>query len=473
MVAIGVKRSDKSRPNPKDAPMSRLLATALLLATAAAPGLAASRVEQAAAVRDAALAKSEAFPILEDLTTSIGQRLAGTAAEARARDWAVKAMAKAGLINIKTEPFPLKIWTRGTESAEIMGSQPQRLAVAALGYSGATPPEGITAPVAYFADYKALEEAAPGSLAGKIAFIDHHMMRTQDGSSYGSNGPVRRAGPALAQSKGAAAVLIRSLGTDSHRNPHTGGTVAAPGTDPIASLALSLPDADQLVRLLKRGPVTIKLVSVPTTAPGMSANVSGEIPGSAAGEIVVIGGHLDSWDLGTGVIDDGAGVAITLAAAKAIKDAGLKPRRTIRVVFFGAEELGLIGGAAYAEAHRAENIVMAAESDSGADRIYRLSSKVADAGLPLVAEINRTLAPLGIAPTRNNSAGGGPDVGALGAQGVGILDLEQDMSRYFDLHHTSDDTLDKVDRAQLDQNVAAWAAATWLAASDDRPLRTK
>jgi carboxypeptidase Q len=440
---------------------------------AATPTLAATRIEQAAAVRDAALARSEALPILEDLTTSVGQRLAGTPAEARARDWAVKAMAAAGLVNIKTEPFPLKVWTRGAESVEVTGSHPQKLAAAALGYSGATPADGITAPVVYFADYQALVDAAPGSLAGKIAFIDHHMMRTQDGSSYGSNGPVRRAGPALAQSKGAAAVLIRSLGTDSHRNPHTGGTVAAPGIDPIPSMALALPDADQLVRLIARGPVTLKLVATPKTEPGMSANVSGEIPGSVPGEIIVIGGHLDSWDLGTGVIDDGAGVAITLAAAKAIKDAGLKPRRTIRVVFWGAEELGLIGGAAYAEAHKSENIVLASESDSGADRVYRLSSKLAEAGLPLVTEINRVLAPLGIAPTRNNSAGGGPDVGALGAQGVGILELEQDMSRYFDLHHTRDDTLDKVDRAQLDQNVAAWAAATWLAASDDRPLRTK
>ena len=452
--------------------MLRPIAAILLLATAT-PALPADRLEQAAVLRDAALARSEACPILEDLTTSVGQRLAGTPADARARDWAVKAMRAAGLVDIKTEPFPLQVWTRGMASLEITGSHPQMLAVAALGYSGATPPEGITAPVAYFADYQALVDAAPGSLAGKIAFIDHRMMRTQDGSSYGANGPVRRAGPALAQSKGAAAVLIRSLGTDHHRNPHTGGTVAAPRTAPIASLALALPDADQLARLVKRGPVMLKLVSTPRTEPGVSANVSGEIPGSVPGEIIVIGGHLDSWDIGQGVIDDGAGIAITLAAAKAIKAAGLKPRRTIRVVFWGAEELGLLGAAVYAQAHTHENIVLAAESDSGADRIYRISSKVAEAGLPLVAEINRALAPLGIAPTRDNGAGGGPDVGALGTAGAGILELEQDMSRYFDLHHTPDDTLDKVDRAQLDQNVAAWAAAIWLAARDDRPLRTR
>ncbi|NJC09581.1 M20/M25/M40 family metallo-hydrolase [Polymorphobacter fuscus] len=466
--------------------MRRPFLPALLLAAAftALPAGAATRLEQAAVVRDAALAKSEAWPMLADLTTNVGQRLAGTEAEARGRDWAVKAMKAAGLTNIKVEPFPLPVWTRGAESAEIVGAAGaetggtgQKLAIAALGYSGATPPEGITAPVVYFPDYAALEAAAPGSLAGKIAFIDHRMMRAQDGSSYGTNGAVRRSGPALAQSKGAVATLIRSLGTDYHRNPHTGGTVAAPGTVPIPSAALSLPDAELLARRLQAGPVSVKLVSTPMTRPGGSANVSGEIPGRVPGEIVVIGGHLDSWDIGQGVIDDGAGMAITLAAAKAIKDfgkdAGVQPRRTIRVVFWGAEELGLIGGRAYAEAHKGENIVLAGESDFGADRVWRVSSKVAEAGLPLVAEIGRVLAPLGVAPTRDNGAGGGPDVGALGALGAGIIDLEQDGTRYFDLHHTPDDTLDKVDRAQLDQNVAAWAAATWLAASDDRPLRTK
>jgi Zn-dependent M28 family amino/carboxypeptidase len=243
---------------------------------------------------------------------------------------------------------------------------------------------------------------------------------------------------------------------------------------PIPSAALSLPDAELLARKLATGPVSVHLVSTPTFNPnGMSANVSGEIPGSVPGEVVVIGGHLDSWDIGQGVIDDGAGVAITLAAAKAIKDSGLKPRRTIRVVFFGSEELGVFGGRAYGEAHKDDNVVLAAESDFGADRVYRLSSKVAETGLPLIAEMQHVLAPLGIAPTRDNAAGGGADVGPLGAAGSGIMELEQDGSRYFDLHHTPDDTLDKVDRAQLDQNVAAWAAATWLAASDDRSLRTK
>ena len=445
---------------------------ALLLMTAA-PALAADRMAEAAALRDKALASNGAYALLEDLATNVGPRMAATPAEARGRDWAVKVMTAAGLQNIHLEPFPMPLWQRGAESAEITGPAPQRLALAALGYSGATPAAGITAPVVYFASLDALKAAAPGSLAGKIAFIDHRMMRTQDGSAYGVNGGVRRQGPGIAAQKGAVATLIRSLGTDYHRNPHTGTTTWPEGVTPIPAAALALPDAELLERRLKAGPVTVKLVLTPTLDPkGQSANVVGEIPGTSD-EFVVIGGHLDSWDQGQGVFDDGAGLAITLAAAKAIKDAGLKPRRTIRVVFWGAEEMGLWGGKAYAAAHAGDNIQLAAESDFGADRVWQISSKVADTGLPLIGEIATTLAPLGIAPSRNNGAGGGPDVIALGQQSVGILDLEQDGTRYFDLHHTPDDTLDKVDKAQLTQNVAAWTAAVWLAASDDRVLRTK
>ena len=444
-----------------------------LLLMTAAPALAADRMAEAAALRDKALASNGAYALLEDLATNVGPRLAATPAEARGRDWAVKVMTAAGLSNIHVEPFPMPVWQRGAESAEIIGPAPQRLALAALGYSGATPAAGITAPVVYFASLDSLKAAPAGSLNGKIAFIDHRMMRTQDGSAYGVNGGVRRQGPGIAAQKGAVATLIRSLGTDYHRNPHTGTTTWPEGVAPIPAAALALPDAELLERRLKAGPVTVKLVLTPTLDPkGQSANVVGEIPGTSD-EFVVIGGHLDSWDQGQGVFDDGAGMAITLAAAKAIKDAGLKPRRTIRVVFWGAEEMGLWGGKAYAAAHAGDNIQLAAESDFGADMIWQMSSKVAETGLPLVREIATTLAPLGVAPSRNNAAGGGPDVGALGTQGVGILDLEQDGTRYFDIHHTPDDTLDKVRRNELSQNVAAWAAAVWLAASDDRVLRTK
>lgn len=452
-----------------------IFAAAMLLAT---PVLAApdTRVATAAKLRDAALAHNPAWPLLVDLTDSVGPRMAGTEAEARGRAWAKAAMQKLGLVNIREEEFPITLWQRGRESARVIGTN-HPLAISALGNSGATPAAGITAPVVCFATLDALKAAPASAVQGRIVFIDHRMTVTQDGSSYGVNGGVRRAGPAMAAQKGAAAVMIRSLGTDHHRNPHTGGTVFPAGTNPIPAVALSLPDAELIGRLCARsqdrGPVQVELISTPTSQPGKSANISGEIPGSVAGEIVVLGGHLDSWDIGQGVFDDGAGVAITLAAAATIKAGGEQPRRTVRVVLWGSEEIGIIGARAYAEAHKAENIVLAGESDFGADRVWRVESRVAPAGLPLFTEIAAALQPLGVQPQPGNNSGGGPDVGPLAALGVGVLELAQDGTRYFDIHHTPDDTLDKVDRAQLDQNVAAWTAAIWLAASDDRPLRVK
>jgi len=447
------------------------IAATLALATSAqaAPE---DRIATAAKLRDTALASNPAWPLLMDLTDSVGQRLAGSEAEARGRAWAKAAMQKLGLVNIREEAFPITFWQRGQESARVLGSN-HRLAITALGNSGATPAAGITAPVACFDTLAALRAAPDAAVKGRIVFIDHRMTVTQDGSSYGSNGGVRRAGPAIAAQKGAAAVMIRSLGTDHHRNPHTGSTTFPAGTAAIPAVALSLPDAELIGRLCKRGPVQVHLVSTPTSQPGQSANISGEIPGSVANEIVVLGGHLDSWDIGQGVFDDGAGVAITLAAAATIKASGQQPRRTVRVVLWGSEEIGVVGGRAYGEAHAGETIVLAGESDAGADRIFVVDSRVAEAGLPLFAEIGAVLAPLGIDRATTNKAGGGADVGPLAARGTGIIDLGQDMTRYFDVHHTPDDTLDKVDRAQLDQNVAAWVTAIWLAASDDRPLRTK
>ncbi|MFZ4381061.1 MAG: M20/M25/M40 family metallo-hydrolase [Sandarakinorhabdus sp.] len=452
-----------------------LLASVLLIA-AASPATAqsapADRIATAARLRNAALASNPAWPLRVDLTDNVGQRLAGTEAEARGRGWAKAAMQKLGLVNIREEAFPITLWQRGMESARVLGSN-HSLAITALGNSGATPAAGITAPVACFDTLAALRAAPDAAVKGRIVFIDHRMTVTQDGSSYGSNGGVRRAGPAIAAQKGAAAVMIRSLGTDHHRNPHTGSTTFPAGTAAIPAVALSLPDAELIGRLCKRGPVQVHLVSTPTSQPGQSANISGEIPGSVANEIVVLGGHLDSWDIGQGVFDDGAGVAITLAAAATIKASGQQPRRTVRVVLWGSEEIGVVGGRAYGEAHAGETIVLAGESDAGADRIFVVDSRVAEAGLPLFAEIGAVLAPLGIDRATTNKAGGGADVGPLAARGTGIIDLGQDMTRYFDVHHTPDDTLDKVDRAQLDQNVAAWVTAIWLAASDDRPLRTK
>lgn len=431
----------------------------LALATCLSLALPALAQTDTASLRDAALQDDIAWDITEGLTTEVGPRLAGTEAEARARAWAVKKLTALGFSNVRSEPFQMKTWVRGVETLEVLAPFPQPLRLTALGNSGATPAKGLEAEIVYFPTLAALQVAPDGSLKGKIAFVSHSMTRTQDGSQYGTFGAVRRSGPATASRKGAAGILIRSVGTDHHRNPHAGGTSFPEGVAAIPAAALSLPDAEQLERILKRGqPVKVKLTLTPrqigTTESG---NVIAEVPGSdpAAG-LVVVACHLDSWDLGTGAFDDGAGCGIVTAAAKRIMDAG-RPRRTIRVLWAGAEEVGVFGGKAYFDAHKGEKHALAAESDFGADRIWRVDFKLPDSAKPLGDRLTAVLAPLGISRGQQR-ASGGADVSDLIASGVAGIDLQQDGTRYFDLHHTPDDTLDKIDPAQLRQNVAAWTA---------------
>lgn len=437
------------------------LKPALLLAALALPMPAMAQLSpaQVATLRDAALKDEVAWDITEGLTTEIGPRLAGTEDEARARRWAVTKLKALGFSNVHIEPYQMPVWVRGEERASIVAPFPQQLHLAALGNSGATPADGLEAEVVAFPTLDALEAAPAGSLSGKIAFVSHAMHATQDGSSYGQFGQVRRSGPGIAARKGAAAILIRSIGTDHHRNPHTGVTNFPEGVAPIPAAALSVPDAEQLERVVARGkPVRVKLLLTPRQiGTRESGNVVAEVPGSDpdAG-VVLIGGHLDSWDLGTGAIDDASGVAITAAAAKRILDAG-RPRRTIRVVWFGAEEVGGFGGLAYAKAHGGDRHALGAESDFGADRIWKFNTALPASAAAIADRLQVALAPLGI--TRGTAvAGDGVDIGPTLATGVAAVDLLQDGTRYFDYHHTPDDTLDKVDPAQLQQNVAAWTA---------------
>ncbi len=417
-------------------------------------------------LRDAALNDMIAYDVVEGLTTEIGQRMAGTPAEAMARDWGVAKLKAMGFANVHVEPFQVNGWVRGVETGEVEGPLPHKLTLTALGYSGATSPEGLSAEIVMFDGLDALKAAPAGSLKGKIAFVTHRMAAAQDGSSYSAFGPIRFTGPDIAASKGAAAIVIRSVGTDHHRLPHTGVTQFAAGTTPIPAAALSVPDADLIERLARRGPVRLHLVLTPrATGVQPSGDVVAEIPGSdpSAG-IILIGGHLDSWDLGQGAIDDGTGVAITTAAAKHILDSGLVPRRTIRLVWFGSEEIGSpIGGDPYVKRHGREPHALAAESDFGADRVWQVAFDFPKTAKGVAARIGAALAPLGVA-VASNTVHGGADVEGMIATGVAALDLRQDGMRYFDLHHTPDDTLDKVDRVQLNQNVAAWTAMLAVAA---------
>jgi hypothetical protein len=411
------------------------------------------------------------YSIVEGLTTEIGQRLAGTEAEERARDWAVQRLKALGFANVHVEPFDMPVWVRGIETAEVIAPFPQKLVLTALGNSGATPESGITAQIVGFPGLEALKAAPDDQVRGKIVFVWHRMAATQDGSSYAYFGQIRRAGPALASKKGAAAILIRSIGTDEHRVPHTGVTGWLDGAQPIPAAALSVPDAEQLERIIGHGkPVTVHLTLTPRMiGTHQSGNVIAEVPGrDAAAGIVLIGGHLDSWDLGTGAIDDAAGVAITTAAAKRILD-GAKPRRTIRLVWFGAEEPGGFGGQAYAKAHASEKHALAAEADFGGDRIWSYRVSLADPKSPLATDLTNALARIGVGPN-SGAAHGGTDVGPMVQRGTPVIDLEHDGTRYFDIHHTADDTLDKIDPAQLSQAIEAWSITLRTVVDTNDPL---
>ena len=423
---------------------------------------------KAAALRDKALTDDTAYALVEGLTTEVGPRMTGgSARQAYARDWSVARLKAMGFKNVRIEPYTLNnVWERGAETAEIVGLYAQPLHITALGNTGATPAEGLTAPVVYFATFNDLLLAPAGSLTGKIAFVSNAMEPTQDGSSYGSSGSARFVGPNVAAQKGAAALVIRSIGTDHGRGPHAGTTNFDAGVTPIPAGALSVADAENLERMIKLGkPVTMKLTLTPRfVGDRQSGNVVAEVPGTdpKAG-IVLVGGHLDSWDLGTGAIDDASGVAITAAAAKLVMDAG-RPRRTIRVVWFGDEEIGGFGGEAYAKAHANEYHATASESDFGADRVWRFETNFDPAAKPIADRLAVTLAPLGIV-RGSGTAGDGTDIAPVVKTGVAGVDLNQSGLRYFDYHHTPEDTLDRVDPAQLRQNVAAWTAMLQIVAN--------
>ncbi|ANI76686.1 MULTISPECIES: M28 family peptidase [Sphingobium] len=447
---------------------------ALLLGSILSPFPAAAAPSSSETIREAALQDIVAWDFVEGLTTEVGARPAGTPQEARARDWTVAKLKSLGFANVRAEPYKMPVWLRGRDEARVVAPFPQRLVLAALGNSASTSEKGIEAELAYFPTLAALEAAPDGSLKGKIAFVSHAMSATQDGSSYGYFGATRRQGPSIASKKGAVAILIRSIGTDHHRQAHSGIQMWADGAKPIPAAALSIPDADQLTRIIARGhPVRLQVTLTSRLLKDQpSGNVIAEIPGNdpAAG-LVMAACHLDSWDQGTGAIDDASGCGIIAAAAVHAAKAG-PLRRTIRILMAGAEEVGGDGGRAYFTAHGAELHALVMESDFGADRVWRVDYKLPAGHEALAARLSAALAPLGIARS-HVAAGGGSDIEPLVKAGIPVIDLQQDGTRYFDIHHTPDDTLDKVDRVQLQQNVSAWAVALFETANAQESLGIK
>ena len=415
--------------------VAHALAIWLIASASAAQPISRESLAHAEMLRAQAMAGSSAMAIVTSLTTEVGPRLAGSEAEARARAWAVDMLAEKGFANVRNELFEMDAWERHEEGAEILAPYPQPLAVTALGGSISTEKEGLSAQVALFETLEDLKRAPEGSLSGRIAYVGHAMQRTQDGSSYGYFNEARTAGPSIAASKGAVGYLIRSVGTDSRRFPHTGSLRYQEGMPRIPALALSNPDADQLERIAKDDKaISVRIRVDSSDVPAVqSGNVIAEVVGrEAPEEVVVIGAHLDSWDLGTGAVDDGAGVGITMAALELIKDAGLAPRRTIRLVLWGAEEVGLLGAGAYRDQHQGEleQHVIGSESDFGGGRVWKVTAdSQTEEGDALFAEIARLLAPIGVAPGSDDQPGGGPDLYPLIAAGVPTLRRHRSISR--------------------------------------------
>jgi hypothetical protein len=437
----------------------------------------------AQALIDEARSSGLAYEIVESLTTDIGPRLAGSDDEARARGWGARLGEELGFDRVTIEEFTMPYWERGSSQLTLTSPYELELHATALGGSGASD-GSFDAEIVYFRDVYALSKAPAESLQGKIAFVDGEpMVKSQTGAGYGPANQRRRVGWQHAERAGARALVVRSVGSSSHRFPHTGMMSARSGeTDGsavwarIPVMAISNPDADQLRRLHGRGePLTLRLQSeAGFQGEVRSGNVILDLVGrEKPEEIVLIGGHLDSWDLGTGAIDDGAGVAITTAAAALIAQLPERPKRTIRVVMFGAEEVGLLGARAYAKDHadEAAQHVLATESDFGAGTIWQLVSNVNPEANPVIDAIGRLLAQLDIVRGGSDVRGGGPDIVPLAAAGVPTVRLNQNGRDYFDLHHTPDDTLDKIDPRNLAQNVAAYAALAWLAAELDVNFR--
>jgi len=449
------------------------LGVVLLLAQTAA----ASRAERCvtprltAAVQEAqkrAAVEDRAYEWTERLVIECGPRLAGTAAEQHAAEWAMTEMGDAGLANVRAQPFAFTGWTRGEARVDVVAPFQQTLSAAALGGSVGTPSEGIEASVVRFPDVATLEQATTADVAGHIVFIDQRMSRARDRSNYVSARPVRSDAPVIAARKHAVAVVIRSLGTDTNRLPHVGMTRYAPDVTSIPAFALSIPDADLLALMQARaGSVTLRLYSSARQQPqSTSRNVMGDIMAPVhTREVVLLAAHVDSWDVGSGAVDDASGVGVMLAVAGIVRAHRDVLRRNVRFVLYGAEEFGGAGAQAYVDAHVATSKHVAAiEEDLGSGRLWRLQLPRRDDASGVADVLERTLTPLGIELSRDYAAFGGTDLEPLRALGVPVYDLDPDASSYFDVHHTANDTLTQVSAEGLRQHVSAFASFALLLA---------
>jgi len=435
--------------------------------------LPAELMREAARLRDEALTGTGGWELTRSLVYAAGPRLAGSEGDKRAVAWALATLEEHGFSAVRAERVRVPHWVRGDEHGEIIAPVHQSVVLTALGGSVGTPDQGIEAEVVMVDSLEALAALRADTVQGRIVFMNQpRIERSRDGAGYRDTVALRSQGPSAAAKLGASAFLIRSVGTSEARVAHTGATNYSVDAPRIPAAALSNADADMLGWLVAQDePVRFRLKLGAELLPDAeSANVIGEIPGTdLADEIVLVACHLDSWDITPGANDDAVGCALMIEAARRAGQASPPPRRTIRIVFYADEEFGLSGARAYAGryADTLARHIVAMEADFGAGRAWRFDTWVDPEARPLAKAVWQVLEPLGIEFGENN-AFGGADLIPLRPHRVPFFGLAHDGTWYFDIHHTIDDTMDKVDPAEVDFNVAAYTALTYLAATIDQ-----
>ncbi len=425
-------------------------------------------------IRDAAMHSNFAYERLTDLTDRIGPRLSGSPGAAAAVEQVAAALRASGL-QVTLQPVKAPHWVRGVETAELVGypGRPgdltQRVSLTALGGSSATPANGLTAPVVVVHDFDELQLRA-AAVKGSIVLFDvpYDQILADNGNAgaaYGQTGKYRFIGPARAATLGAVAALVRSVGGANYRLPHTGATNWDDSGRHIPAAAVSAEDAMLMTRLGAKGALTMHLTLTPQTLPDVdSFNVIADLPGSdKADQVVIISGHLDSWDLGQGAIDDGAGVAVSMGVVDLFKRLGLQPRRTVRMVAWMNEENGQRGAKAYfaANQHAIAHHFAAIETDSGAGRPLGILTSAALVDMARIEAVMPALQSFGASVLQRRESLGTGDLSLLEAAGVPSFEPLVDGRSYFSYHHTAADTLDKVDPDNLRRQVAALAMLTW------------
>lgn len=442
-----------------------ILGVAALCATSPLRSAADAVPDDIAQLQRAALADERAFATLQSLTSEVGSRFAGSAGDARAVEWALRTLREQGFSNVRAEPVTVPRWVRGEARVQLLeGGVPVELKSLALGGSVGTGAAPIEAEVVAVTNLDELARLSRAEVAGRIVFFHDRMLETRDGMDYGPTVRHRSQGAIEAAKLGAVGVVIRAVGTEDADRPHTGAMRYANGVPRIPAFAVGHHSADRLLAAYARGPVRLRLESTARCeGTATSANVIGEIPGRGSGtgtqeEFVVLGAHLDSWDVGTGAQDDGAGVVTMMEAARRVGEMRERPLRTLRVVLYANEEFGLSGGRQYALEHEAEapRHHAAIEADLGAGRVYRFESRVKPGDVRTTMNLAQWLQPLGIR-YEGNVTGGGADIGPLRELGVPMFELQHDASKYFEIHHTDADRIDRVDPRDLAFNVAAYA----------------